>query len=185
MVGMRKGTKKKGTVRVNVNIGARLYNQCRCWKPTIITYSECMLVALVIEHAKRMRRIILSSVACPALPYYSTVFTTARFSKNVSKDKMFVLIFSTAFVWKISHSYKNSASYHVRYSLFSQILIKLEFSLDFRKISNFTEIRPVEAELFHANGHTDRQTWQTSCLYRASMIIKTLYYSTDTQIYNP
>jgi hypothetical protein len=30
-------------------------------------------VALVIQLAKRMRRIILSSVACPAVPYFSTL----------------------------------------------------------------------------------------------------------------
>jgi hypothetical protein len=30
-------------------------------------------VALVTQHAKRMRRIILSSVACPALPYFSVL----------------------------------------------------------------------------------------------------------------
>jgi hypothetical protein len=30
-------------------------------------------VALVIQHAKRMRRIILSSVACLAVPYFSTL----------------------------------------------------------------------------------------------------------------
>jgi hypothetical protein len=38
-----------------------------------ITYSECVSVALVIQHAKRMRRIILSSVACLAVPYFSTL----------------------------------------------------------------------------------------------------------------
>ena len=31
-----------------------------------------MLIALVIQHVKRMRRVILSSVACPAVPYFST-----------------------------------------------------------------------------------------------------------------
>jgi hypothetical protein len=30
-------------------------------------------VALVIQHAKRMRLIILSSVACSALPYFPTL----------------------------------------------------------------------------------------------------------------
>jgi hypothetical protein len=30
-------------------------------------------VALVIQHAKRMRRIILSSVACLAVSYFSTL----------------------------------------------------------------------------------------------------------------
>jgi hypothetical protein len=33
----------------------------------------CVSVALVIQQAKRMRRIILSSVACLALPYFSTL----------------------------------------------------------------------------------------------------------------
>jgi len=32
-----------------------------------------MSVALVIRHAKRMRHIILSSVACPALQYFPTL----------------------------------------------------------------------------------------------------------------
>ena len=37
------------------------------------TKPMCVSVALVIQHVKRMRRIILSSVTCPALPYFSTV----------------------------------------------------------------------------------------------------------------
>ena len=36
------------------------------------TYSVCQPVVLVIQHAKRMRHIMLSSVACQALPYSST-----------------------------------------------------------------------------------------------------------------
>ena len=40
-------------------------------KAISITYSECVSVALVIQHAKRMRRIILSYVACLAVPYFS------------------------------------------------------------------------------------------------------------------
>jgi hypothetical protein len=31
-----------------------------------------VFVALFIQHAKRMRHIILSSVACSAVPYFST-----------------------------------------------------------------------------------------------------------------
>jgi hypothetical protein len=38
------------------------------------TYSECVSVVLVIQHAERMHRIILSSVACLAVPYFSTYF---------------------------------------------------------------------------------------------------------------
>jgi hypothetical protein len=37
-----------------------------------------MSVALVIQHAKRMRRIILSSVTCLAVPYFSTLCITPR-----------------------------------------------------------------------------------------------------------
>ena len=40
------------------------------WKAISVTYYECVSVALVIQHAKRMRRILLSSVACLALPYF-------------------------------------------------------------------------------------------------------------------
>jgi hypothetical protein len=38
-----------------------------------ITYSEGVFVALGNQHAIRMRRISLSSVACPALQYLSTL----------------------------------------------------------------------------------------------------------------
>jgi len=38
-----------------------------------ITYADCVFVALVIQHAKRMRRTILSSLACLTVPYFSTL----------------------------------------------------------------------------------------------------------------
>jgi hypothetical protein len=45
---------------------------CRV-KATSITYSECLSVALVIQHAKRMRLILLLSVAYLTLPHFDTV----------------------------------------------------------------------------------------------------------------
>ena len=54
------------------NIEARSRNHCCRGKAVSVTYSECVSVALVIRHAKSMRSIILSSVACLALPYFST-----------------------------------------------------------------------------------------------------------------
>ena len=51
------------------NNEARSPNHCCRKKAVRITYSECVSVALGIQHAKRMRRIILSSVVCPDLPF--------------------------------------------------------------------------------------------------------------------
>jgi hypothetical protein len=55
------------------NIEARSRNHCCRRKAINITYSECLSVALFIQHAVRMCRIILSSVVCPTLQYFSTL----------------------------------------------------------------------------------------------------------------
>jgi hypothetical protein len=75
-----------------------------------ITYSECVSLALVIRHAQHMQCIMLSSVACLALPYFPTLFHKQHnFQKNVIQHKTCVLIFSATFVSNISHFKKNSA----------------------------------------------------------------------------
>ena len=51
-----------------------------------------------------MRRIILSSVAFPAVPYFSTLCHKRHdFRKNVIEHNICVLIFSTTFGGDISH----------------------------------------------------------------------------------
>jgi hypothetical protein len=55
------------------NTEARSRNHCCHGKAISITYSEFVSMALVIQHTKRMRRIILSSVDYPDLhifPHY-------------------------------------------------------------------------------------------------------------------
>ena len=72
-------------------------------------------------------------MACPALQYFSTLpHKRNDFRKHVTEYKMFVLIFSTTFAWKISHS-KNWAKFDQTCILsdFNEIWI---FATDFRKI---------------------------------------------------
>jgi hypothetical protein len=57
-----------------------------------------MSVALVIQHGKYMRCIILPSVACPALLYIPTLCHKCHdFRENVIQHEMCVLIFSVTF----------------------------------------------------------------------------------------
>jgi hypothetical protein len=55
------------------NNEARSRNNWCLGKAVSITYSECVSVALVTQHANRKPRIILSSVACPAVQYLSAL----------------------------------------------------------------------------------------------------------------
>jgi hypothetical protein len=71
---------------VLLNTEARPCNHWWSGKAISVTYSECVFVALSIQHAMRMRNIILPSVACLALPYFST----SRFSrKSYSTSNMY------------------------------------------------------------------------------------------------
>jgi hypothetical protein len=72
-----------------------------CVCPGVWAYA-CAYVALLIQHATRIRHIVTSFVAPLAPPYFSTLsHLTARFSgKKVTEHKMCVFIFSTAFFLK-------------------------------------------------------------------------------------
>ena len=71
-------------------------------KPISIAYSERVSVALGIQHAKRMRRIILSSVAGMAVPSFSSLsHKKDGFREKLIEHKTFVLIFSTTFICNI------------------------------------------------------------------------------------
>ena len=57
------------------NIEARSRRHFCRGNATSIVYSECVSVALVMQDAKRMRRIILSSMACLAVPLLFAAFS--------------------------------------------------------------------------------------------------------------
>ena len=61
-----------GNVRINVTL--------RCVRVAIVAvtkqcvaYSECVFVALFIQHTKRMRRVILSSVAYLSVSFFTII----------------------------------------------------------------------------------------------------------------
>ena len=57
-------------VHVQYNTGARACNNCCSGKAVNITCSECVSVALVIQHIMRTRLTISSCVTCLAVPYF-------------------------------------------------------------------------------------------------------------------
>jgi hypothetical protein len=138
-----------------------------------------VFVALVIQHAKRMCRVLLSSVACTALPHFSILSHKEHHSReNSIQHKMRVSIFFTYFTWNTSHSKNNSARYylnvhrssrevpllyiglHVKYPLFfSDFNETWSCSTHFRKISKlkFHE-NPSSGSRIISCGQTDRQT---------------------------
>jgi len=50
-------------IYVKRNIEARSRNICARGKAMVITYSECVSVALAIQHAMRMRRIVICGLS--------------------------------------------------------------------------------------------------------------------------
>jgi hypothetical protein len=81
------------------NTKARSLSHCCSGKAISITYSECVSVVLVMQHAMHMRRIILLLVPGwlnHVFPRY--LIRDTIFGKNVTEHKMCVLIFSANFV---------------------------------------------------------------------------------------
>ena len=115
--------------------------------------------ALVNRHANHilLRHVILSSVTCMALPYFSTLFHNRT---DFREKKIFTDLKQVFFCLK-HFSIQNPARHYqctyvptqnTRHS--HQILTQLEFLDRFSnntRISIFMKIRPVETELFYAD----------------------------------
>jgi hypothetical protein len=89
---------------VSRNIEARSRNHSCLGKVIRSIYSERVPVALVIQHAKRMRRIILSPVTCLALPHFSTLSDKLHDCRGERfiEHKIYVLTFSATFLEHVS-----------------------------------------------------------------------------------
>ena len=71
------------------SIGVRLPNHCGSGKEVSITYSDCMSVALVLQHAKRLRRIVMPFVACVVPPSF---FTLSHTRHDIRKQLLNTLV---------------------------------------------------------------------------------------------
>jgi hypothetical protein len=79
---------------------------------------------------------------CPENCYWTL---NVRFSSKIS-------------VWDISHSKRNSARHYHKCTYVCIVVKYLDFLVTFSKnsqLSNFTKMRPMGVELFHADGRTD------------------------------
>ena len=73
----------------------------------------CVCVALVIQHVKRMRRVMLSPVASTALQNFATLSHKKHdFREKLTVHKKCVFIFSITFVQNVYNSKKNSDRYY-------------------------------------------------------------------------
>jgi hypothetical protein len=126
-------------------------------------------VALVIQHAKRMHRIISQSVACPALPYFFTFHTQYDFWKKKLWIKNMYFVFLYKFYLKkilILRRIKryiiiNVHSYSCKVpNIFSDFKENWIFSTDFRKVFKYQISRKSvswESSCFMCSaGRTDR-----------------------------
>jgi hypothetical protein len=103
-----------GNVRINVTLRRNRVTIVAVEKQEVL-YILCASVVLVMQHAKRMCHIMLSSLVCLGVPYFSTLrvmLKTAQFSGGkVIERTAYILIFCTTFVGKFSHSKENSVRY--------------------------------------------------------------------------
>ena len=78
---------------------------------TLLPWKSNEYYTFWVRVAMRMIHIMLSSVACLDVSYFSTLSHKGHDFQNVIEHKMCVLISSTIFVWSISHSKEKWARY--------------------------------------------------------------------------
>jgi len=96
---------------VQRNTEARSFNHCCSGKAVSITYSESVFVALDIQHAMRIRRVTLSSVAWPTLQFFFSTLSHKRHDFRKKKKKVIEhkLCFNFLYNFCLKHfsQYKN------------------------------------------------------------------------------
>ena len=75
------------------NIQVRSRNHCCCGRAINVTYSDFVTIALVTKQAKRMRRTILSCVACLAIPGFPHSHKRHDFRKKKKNIYIYIYIY--------------------------------------------------------------------------------------------
>ena len=112
------------------NLETRSCNHCWSGKAISIMYSQCVFVALGIQHEMRMRHVFIWPVPQYFIfPHLMNGMLSGK-KEKVTEHKKCVWIFPTTFVWNISRSKKNSTNFglHVKCRHSFDIVMKLEFT---------------------------------------------------------
>ena len=135
---------------------------------TSVIYSECVCVALVIQHAKLMCRIILPSVASLALPHLSVSSHKRHDSrkKDFLNTKYFTFSTNLSEIFFILKRIQGDTTIDVHKSsckipAISSDLNETEIFLTYfgkSLIPNLIKIRQMGAELFQVDRQTDERT---------------------------
>jgi hypothetical protein len=133
-----------------------------------------MSVALVVQHAKRVYRIVIRGLSDCTIFFYINSKRHDFWKDKVLEHKS-VLIFSTNFAYDISYLRRTERcmikSVHRSSCKVPVILVTIEWHMNFlntpsknTQVPNFMKMHPVGAELLHADGWIDAQTDMTKVI---------------------
>ena len=132
-----------------------------------------MFVALVIQSEMRMRLIAIcamhdSTLFCSHFLINGTIFEKKKLlnTKYVFRFSLQLLSETCLIIWRaerdmIKNAHRSSWKYVLFLSYFNKSYIFLRRFSKNTDPYHFLKIRPVGAELIHADGQTDRQTWRS------------------------
>jgi hypothetical protein len=160
------------------NIEAQCCNDWYCKKARIITYSECVFVVPVIQHAKHMR-LIFSVVSCLILYLINgTIFGSSLLNIQCALWLSLQICLKTSYSKNKSARYYHKCQYvgvHARYLLLSDFNENWIFWTIFEipEVWNLMKICPVRVELFISDKRKDGQTAYMAKLTLAFAILLT------------